>query len=243
MLEEILLFRSTYSKQLFLDATLIGSTDPIQPCRDGESQLCSWQDAHHWQSNPSEYRQYPAPPSNRFWFGLGLVLLLGQWEGVCAGRDSLLSKWPPNSQGKPTVGQRCPETACPTMSCGVQGVTVQPELRGPCCRWGGHPLARVLLPAVPAWAGEKQLFVLPPRPSHCRWPRGNLEPGKTRDRFGMCCGAPATYPLPPRSSGRSSSCAPAPIVYTKHTKEPISQQPLSTRWDKASPGGSRSFRL
>lgn len=64
MLEEILLFHSTYSKQLLLDATLIGSTDPIQLCRDGKSHPCSFQDTHHWQSNPSEYREYPCPPAH-----------------------------------------------------------------------------------------------------------------------------------------------------------------------------------
>lgn len=85
------------------------------------------------------------------------------------------------------------------------------------------------------------MLVLPPRPSFCRWLRGNLEPGKTEDRFGMCYGAPATYSLPPPRSGQGrSSCAPAPTLYTKHTKEVMSQQPLLTRWDKASPGGSRS---
>lgn len=124
MLEEILLFHSTYSEQLLLDATLIGSTDPIQPCRDGESQLCSLQDTHHWQSNPSEYRQYPPPPAHP----TGPVLGWDWWSswesgreslrGPCAGRDSLLSKWPPNSQGKSTGGQRCPGTACPTWALG-----------------------------------------------------------------------------------------------------------------------------
>lgn len=48
--------------------------------------------------------------------------------------------------------------------------------------------------------------------------------------------------LPPPSSGHGrSSCAPAPTLYTKHIKEVMSQQPLLTKWDKASPGGSRSL--
>lgn len=47
MLEEILLFCSTYSERLLPAATLIGSTDPIQPCRDGESQLRSLRDTRH----------------------------------------------------------------------------------------------------------------------------------------------------------------------------------------------------
>lgn len=43
--------------------------------------------------------------------------------------DLLLSKCPPNSPGKCTGGQRCPETACATMSSALQAVMVQPKVR------------------------------------------------------------------------------------------------------------------
>lgn len=46
--------------------------------------------------------------------------------------------------------------------------------------------------------------------------------------------------LPPCSGQGRSSCAPAPTLHTKHTKGVTSQQSLITRWDKASPGESRS---
>lgn len=102
------------------------------------------------------------------------------------------------------------------------------------------------VPASSANLGRGEAGVCPStmallHPSYCRWLRANLEPGKKEDRSGMCCGAPATYPLPPPSSGQGrSSCASAPTLHTKQTKEVMSQQSLLTRWDKASPGGSRS---
>lgn len=134
---------------------------------------------------------------------------------------------------KSTGGQRCPETACPSVSPGLQ--EVQPRLRGPCHRWGGHPLAHEFLPAVPAWAGGTQVFVLPPPPtaggSGQTWSQA-----ERRTRLGC-----AMELLPPPSSGQGrSSCAPAPPLYTKHTKEAMSQQSIhkvgqSQPWGKQEP--------
>lgn len=184
----------------------------------------------------------PTSPSNGSCFGLRLVILLGEWEGVSerslCRKGFTPVKMTPKFPRKIHWRAEVSRDSLSHMSSGLREVT---ELRGSCHRQGGHPLAQVFLPAVPAWARGRQLVVLPPHPSHCRGLRGNLEPGKMQERFGMCCGAPATYPLSPPSSGQGrSSYAPAPTLYTKHTKEPIPQQSLLTRWDKASPGGSRS---
>lgn len=244
MLEEILLFRSTYTEQLLLDATLIGSTEPIQPCRDGESQLCSLQDTHHWQSNPSEYRQYPPhQPIQGSCFGLRSVLLLGQWEEV-SGRFlrrngftpvKMTPKFPRKMRWRAEVSR---DSLCHHELCAPGGDgTTKGEGGGGATGEEGTPWHRCSCQKCQLG----QVLVLPPRPSCCRWLRGNLEPGKTEDRSGMCCGAPATYPRSPPSSGQGrSSCAPASTLYTKHTKGAMSQQPLLTRWDKASPGGRRS---
>lgn len=208
MLEEILLFHSTYSEQLLLDATLIGSTDPIQPYRDGKSHLCSFQDTPHWQSNPSENRQYPSPPAHPTGRVLGWDWCFS-WHSGGSLWEVPVQEGIHSCQNDPQIPKENPlEGRGVHHGLWAPGVTVPPKLRGPCCRWGGHPLAHVFLPAVPAWPGGRQAFVLPPRLSYCRWLRGNLEPGKTEHRFGMCCGAPATYPWPPPSSGQGrSSCA------------------------------------
>lgn len=247
MLEEILLFLSTYSKQLLLDATLIGSTGPIQPCRDGKSHLCSFQDTHHWQSKPSEYRQCPPPPAHPtgrvpswdwcFSWDSGMESL----GGPCA-KGFTPVKMTPNSQGKSAGGQRCPETACPTMSSGLQEVTVPPKLRGPCRRWGGHPSAHVFLPAVPAWPGERQVFILPPCPSHWRWLRGNLEPGKRSTGLGW---AMELLPPPPYhhpAQGKGGAAAALHLRYTPNIPKQECHNNLSSQGGtKPALGGSRSI--
>lgn len=162
MLEEILLFCSTYSEQLLLDATLIGSAEPIQPCRDAESQLCSLQDTHHWQSNSSEYRQYPPPPAHPrvvFWAKIGAS------SGTVGGSlwEVPVQEWIYSCQNAPQIPQ---ENALEGR--GVQRQLVPPWAlrsrqwwynqrwgRGRCHRWGGHPVAQVFMTAVPTWAGAR----------------------------------------------------------------------------------------
>lgn len=86
------------------------------------------------------------------------------------------------------------------------------------------------VPASSANLGGREAGVCPSTMALLHTPLtagGSVEPGKTEDRSGMCCGAPATYPLPPPSSGQGrSSCASAPTLHTKHTKEVMSQQSL-----------------
>lgn len=182
MLEEILLFCSTYSEQLLLDATLIGSAEPIQPCRDAESQLCSLQDTHHWQSNSSEYRQYPPPPAHPrvvFWAKIGASS--GQWEEV-SGRFlcrngftpvKMPPKFPRKMHWRAEVSR---DSLCHHELCapGGDGIT-KGEGGGGATGEEGTPWHRC------SWQQCQlgQVLVLPPRPSCCRWLRGNLEPGKT----------------------------------------------------------------
>lgn len=205
MLEEILLFHSTYSKQLLLDATLIGSTDPIQPCRDGESQLCSSWDTRHWDSQTPLSRGsiHTHQPINGLCFGLRSLLLLGQWEGV-SGRSlcrkgctpvKMTPKFPRKIHWRAEVSRDSlshHELWAPGGDGATKTAGAVPQVRR-------APLGTCVLPAVCPSATA----LLPP--SCCNGLRANLEPGKAEDRFGMCYGAPATHPYQRPAQGQGGA--------------------------------------
>lgn len=194
----------------------------------------------------------PSSPHNGLCFGLRSVLLLGQWEGV-SGRSlcrkeftpvKMTPKFPRKIHWRAEVsrdGLSHRELWAPggddNQNCGAV-----PQVRrappGTC------------VPASSASLGRKEAGVCPSttallHPSYCSgqtWSQAEW-------RTGLGCAWSSCHlpPVPPHSSGLGrSSCASAPTLYTKHTKEAMSQGSLWTRWDKASPGGSWShlaFRL
>lgn len=69
------------------------------------------------------------------------------------------------------------------------------------------------------------------------------KPGARQNRAQVWDGLWSSCHLPLTTTqlrAREEQLCPAPTLHTKHAKEAMSQQSLSTRWDKANPGGSRS---
>lgn len=107
------------------------------------------------------------------------MLLLGQWEGVSE-RSLCRNGFTPVKMApkSPRKSPRCPETACPTMSSGLQ--EVQPQPSGMHCGWG-HPGTSAPT-GITSWAGGRQVCVPPPEtsstPSYCGWHGEDLASGE-----------------------------------------------------------------
>lgn len=202
MLEKILLFCSTYSKQLLLDATLIESTDPIQPWREGES-FAAYGTLVTDTVKPLCVQAASTPPAHPTGHGLGWDRCFF-WDsgreslgGPCAGRDSLLSKWPQIPKENPLEGRGAQRQLVPPWALGSR--------RWHCNQsWGGRAAGEEGTPWHMCSCQQCQLgreggrclsfhHGSPAHPSYCRWLSGARQNGgQVWDVLWSSCHLPPT---------------------------------------------------
>lgn len=174
--------------------------------------------------------------------------------GPCTGTGSPLSKWPPNPRGKSSGGPRCPETACPTVSSGLQEVAMQPKNQSqggnatkakgtmPRERATPAPMLPLAAPLVQEGGGCVSRHLGPPPPTPTASGLGRTW-CQAKWRTGLGHAMELLSPTPNHHLARveGGTAGPLHLCYTQNIpKEELSQQFLLTRWDKSSPGGSRS---